>query len=67
MTAATLWVLFAFLPPDDGRQRAMVVDRFASQAQCLDLLDIFPPTYCVTFDCLPSQRIEVRPLSEPEQ
>ena len=57
MTAATLWVLLAFLPPGEDRQPVMVVDRFTTQAECLDVLDVFPLTTRVTFDCLPSEQI----------
>ncbi|MGE8688598.1 MAG: hypothetical protein ACN6PJ_15755 [Achromobacter sp.] len=69
MTAATLWVLLAFLPAGHDRPPVMVVERFATQAECLDVLAVFPPTARVTFDCLPSRQIragaatlEIRPL-----
>ncbi len=65
----TLWVLLAFLPAGHDRPPAMVVERFATQAECLDVLAVFPPTARVTFDCLPSRQIragaatlEIRPL-----
>ncbi|GFN25458.1 hypothetical protein ADE_11560 [Achromobacter denitrificans] len=68
MTAATLWVLLAFLPAGYDRPPVMVVERFATQAECLDVLAVFPPTTRVTFDCLPSRQIragaatlEIRP------
>jgi len=57
MTAATLWVLLAFLPADHDRPPVVVVERFATQAECLDLLAVFPPTARVTFECLPSRQI----------
>lgn len=68
MTATTLWVLLAFLPAGHDRPPVMVVERFATQAECLDVLAVFPPTTRVTFDCLPSRQIragaatlEIRP------
>lgn len=67
MTATTLWVLLALLPPGDDRPSVMVIERFPNQAECLDLLAVFPPTTRVTFDCLPSRRIDARPLPEPQQ
>ncbi|MNW16647.1 hypothetical protein D3C71_2155610 [compost metagenome] len=67
MTAATLWVLLAFLPASFERPPVMVIERFATQAECLDLLAVFPSTVRVSFDCLPSQRIDARPLPEPQQ
>ncbi|WP_313619510.1 hypothetical protein [Achromobacter sp.] len=67
MTAATLWVLLALLPADHDRQPAMVIERFRTQAECLDLLATFPPTARVTFECLPSLRIDARMLLEPSQ
>jgi hypothetical protein len=67
MTATTLWVLLAFLPVSDVRAPVVVIERFPSQAQCLDLLAVFPPTDRVSFDCLPSRRIEARPFPEPQQ
>ncbi|MDF2861377.1 MAG: hypothetical protein K0S02_1649 [Achromobacter mucicolens] len=57
MTAATLWVLLAFLPADYDRPPVVVIERFATQAECLDVLDIFPPTTRVAFECLPSRQI----------
>ncbi|CAB3862810.1 hypothetical protein IPU70_07925 [Achromobacter sp. SD115] len=57
MTAATLWVLLAFLPAGHDRPPVMVVERFATQAECLDVLAVFPPTTRVTFDCMPSRQI----------
>lgn len=67
MTAATLWVLLAFLPSGNDRQPVMVIERFATQAECLDILAIFPPTTSVTFDCMPSRQVSARPLSETRQ
>ena len=67
MTVATLWVLLAFLPATHDRPPVMVIERFATQAACLDLLAVFPPTDRVSFDCLPSRRIEARPFPEPQQ
>lgn len=67
MTAATLWVLLAFLPAGHDRPPVVVVERFPNQAACLDLLAIFPPTARVAFECLPSTRIDARPLPEPPQ
>lgn len=67
MTAATLWVLLAFVPLGNDRPPVVVIERFPSQAQCLDLLAVFPPTDRVSFDCLPSRRIEARPFPEPQQ
>ena len=32
-------------------------ERFATQAECLDVLAVFPPTTRVTFDCMPSRQI----------
>ncbi|EHK65266.1 hypothetical protein [Achromobacter arsenitoxydans] len=63
MTAATLWVLLAFLPTDHGRPPVMVLERFASQAECLDVLAVFPPTTRVTFDCMPSRQIHAGALT----
>lgn len=57
MTAATLWVLLAFLPAGHDRPPVMVVERFATQAECLDVLAVFPPATRVTFDCMPSRQI----------
>ncbi len=57
MTAATLWVLLAFLPATHDRPPVMVIERFATQAECLDVLAVFPPTTRVTFDCMPSRQI----------
>lgn len=57
MTATTLWVLLAFLPTTHDRPPVMVIERFPSQAECIDLLAIFPPTDRVTFECLPSRQI----------
>ena len=56
MNAVTLWVLLAFLPPDNDRPPVMVIERFATQAECLDVLAVFPPTR-TTFTCLPSRQI----------
>ena len=67
MTAATLWVLLAFLPSGNDRPSVMVIERFATQAECLDILAIFPPTTSVTFDCIPSRQVSARPLSETRQ
>lgn len=68
MTATTLWVLLAFLPAGHDRPPVMVIEHFATQAECLDVLAVFPPTTRVTFDCLPSRQIragaatlEIRP------
>lgn len=57
MTAATLWVLLAFSPASHDRPPVMVVERFATQAECLDVLSVFPPTSRVDFDCMPSRQI----------
>lgn len=57
MTAATLWVLLAFLPSGHDRPPVVVVERFSTHAECLDLLAVFPPTARVTFECLPSRQI----------
>ncbi|WP_313377971.1 hypothetical protein [Achromobacter insolitus] len=57
MTTATLWVLLAFLPPGYDRPPVMVVQRFSTQAECLDLLANFPTTTRNTFDCMPSRQI----------
>lgn len=62
MNAATLWVLLAFLPPTHGRPPVMVIERFDTQAECLEVLAVFPPTR-TTFVCLPSR--EIRASASP--
>lgn len=66
MTAATLWVLLAFLPTGDGRPPVMVIDRFATEAECLDVLAVFPFGTRVDFTCMPSRQIRAgaAPTSE---
>lgn len=57
MTAATLWVLLAFVPVGNDRPPVVVIERFVTQTECLELLAVFPPTARVTFECLPSRQI----------
>lgn len=66
MTAATFWVLLAFLPPGGDRPPVMVIERFTSQAECLDVLAVFPFGTRVDFTCMPSRQIRAgaAPTSE---
>lgn len=57
MTAATLWVLLAFLPATHSRPPVMVIERFTTQAECLDVLAVFPFGTRVDFTCMPSRQI----------
>lgn len=57
MTAATFWVLLAFLPASYGRPPVMVIERFTTQAECLDVLAVFPFGTRLDFTCLPSRQI----------
>lgn len=66
MNAAISWVLLAFLPPGYDRPPVMVIERFETQAACLDVLDVFPHTTRIIFDCLPSQQIRVGQASTME-
>lgn len=65
MNAATFWVLLAFLPPGQDRPPVMVIERFATQAECLEVLAIFPPTRA-TITCLPSRQIRAGAHPNPE-
>lgn len=56
MTAATIWVLFAFLPPGTDRPPVMRVERFASAAACERIASLFPPTV-LRVACLPSRQL----------
>lgn len=67
MTAATLWILLAFLPTGDGRPPVMVIDRFATEAECLDVLEVFPFGTRVHFTCMPSQQIRAGASQETQQ
>ncbi|MNW08116.1 hypothetical protein D3C71_2048420 [compost metagenome] len=68
MTAVTLWVLLAILPAGHERPPVMVIERFATQAECLDVLAVFPPTTRITFDCMPSRQIRAGAATlEPRQ
>ncbi|CAM4091888.1 Secreted protein [Bordetella tumbae] len=66
MTAVTIWVLMAFIPPSHNRPPVMVIERFASQADCESRLVIFQ-AHTVKFACLPSRQISTHPLIEPKQ
>lgn len=66
MNAVISWVLLAFLPPGHERPPVMVIERFSSQGACLDVLDIFPHTTLIAFDCLPSRRIRAVAASDLE-
>ena len=57
MTATTLWVLLAFLPATQNRPPVMVIERFATQAECLDVLAVFPFGTRIDFTCMPSRQI----------
>lgn len=68
MTAATLWILFAFLPAGYDRPPVMRIERFETAAECERVRAIFPPS-TTAFSCLPSRQIRAgqpRPL-EPRQ
>lgn len=58
MTAATLWVLFAFIPPTYHRPPVMVVERYTDEAKCKHFVASLPPT-TVRFVCLEGQTITV--------
>lgn len=66
MSAAISWALLAFLPAELERPPVMVIERFETQGACLDVLDIFPHTTLIAFDCLPSQRIGAAAASDLE-
>ncbi|MGO4402250.1 hypothetical protein [Achromobacter sp. PAB15] len=66
MNAVISWVLLAFLPPGHERPPVMVIERFETQGACLDVLDIFPHTTPIEFDCLPSQTIRTAAASDLE-
>lgn len=67
MTAATLWVLLAFLPAGDGRPPVMVIDRFATEAECLDVLAVFPFGTRIDFTCMPSRQIRAGASQETQR
>lgn len=67
MTAATLWVLLAFLPTGDGRPPVMIIERFTSQAECLDVLAVFPFGTRIDFTCMPSRQIRAGASQETQQ
>lgn len=67
MTAATFWVLLAFLPPGGDRPPVMVIDRFTSQAECLDVLAVFPFGTRIDFTCMPSRQILAGASQETQQ
>ncbi|WP_238876837.1 hypothetical protein [Achromobacter xylosoxidans] len=56
MTAATIWILFAFLPASYDRPPVMRIERFETAAECERVRAIFPPS-ATTFSCLPSRQI----------
>lgn len=68
MTAATIWVLFAFLPAGYDRPPVMRIERFETAAECERVRAIFPPS-TTAFSCLPSRQIRAgQPLPlEPRQ
>lgn len=63
MTAVTIWVLMAFIPPSHNRPPVMVIERFASQVECESRLAIFQ-AHTVRFACLPSRQISSRSLEQ---
>lgn len=67
MIAATFWVLLAFLPSTHDRPPAMVIQRFQTQAECLDVLDVFPFNTRVDFVCMPSRQIHADATSDPRK
>jgi hypothetical protein len=56
MTAATLWVLLAFLPPGYDRPPVMVMERFDTAAECERVRALYPPS-ATTFSCMPSRQV----------
>lgn len=56
MTAATVWILFAFLPPGTDRAPVMRVERFASAEACERVAALFP-TSVLRVACLPSRQL----------
>jgi hypothetical protein len=67
MTAATFWVQLAFLPPGSDRPPVMVIERFTSQAECLDVLAVFPFGTRIDFTCMPSRQIRAGASQETQQ
>ncbi len=67
MTAATFWVLLAFLPPGGDRPPVMVIERFTSRAECLDVLAVFPFGTRIDFTCMPSRQIRAGASQETQQ
>lgn len=57
MTAVTFWVLLAFLPATHDRPPVMVIERFATPTECLDVLAVFPFGTRIDFTCMPSRQI----------
>ncbi|WP_448684774.1 hypothetical protein [Achromobacter xylosoxidans] len=57
MTAAAIWVLFAFLPPGYDRPPVMRIERFETAAECERVRAIFPRNITTVFTCLPSRQI----------
>jgi len=68
MTASTVWVLLAFLPATYDRPPVMVLERFATAAECERVRSVFPPS-TTTFSCMPSRQIRAgQPTTmEPRQ
>ncbi len=69
MTAATIWVLFAFLPAGYDRPPVMRIERFETAAECERVRAFFPRSITTVFSCLPSRQIRAghpRPM-EPRQ
>lgn len=69
MTAATIWILLAFLPASYDRPPVMRIERFETAAECERVRAIFPRNITTVFTCLPSRQIRAgqRLPLEPRQ